>query len=113
MSHRLLIAAIVAASALAGTTMPAAAQDDVAAGRRLAAQCSACHGMDGMSLRPDVPNIGGETALYLAKQLRAFRSGERHDETMSIIAGPLSDEDIANLAAYFSAIEIEVISVPE
>ena len=107
----------LALAALAGMTMTlataSATAQDIAEGRRLSAQCAVCHGNDGMALRPDVPNIGGESSIYLVAQLRAFRSGQRQDETMSIIAEPLTDEEIADLAAFYAAIEIEVISVPE
>lgn len=58
---------------------------------------------------PDVPNIGGESAEYLTNQLQHFRSGERTHEQMSIIASGLSDEDIADLAAWYSSIRFEVI----
>ena len=61
---------------------------------------------------PDVPNIAGESAMYLTKQLQDFRSGERRHEQMSIIAGALGDDDIADLAAYYASIEFTV-KVPE
>ncbi|WP_207477459.1 c-type cytochrome [Arenibaculum pallidiluteum] len=85
---------------------------EVAAGKAKAAMCAVCHGMDGMAKQPDAANIGGESPAYLERQLRAFRSGERKHEQMSVIAQGLSDEDIANLAAYYAAIKIEVVEVP-
>ena len=57
---------------------------------------------------PDAPHLAGESAIYLARQLEAFRSGERQHEQMSIIAQGLSDEDIADLAAWYSSLKITV-----
>ena len=85
---------------------------DPAAGRKKAQQCQTCHGIDGVGKMPDVPNIGGESADYLVRQLQNFRSGERKHEQMSIIAASLSDEDIADVAAWYSSIQFEVI-VPQ
>jgi cytochrome c553 len=53
-----------------------------------------------------VPHIGGESEIYLAKQLKAFRGGERRDPQMSMMAKNLSDADIDDLAAYYARIEI-------
>lgn len=63
--------------------------------------CVACHGADGIGKAPQYPNLAGQKAPYLEKQLKAFRSGERKDPNMSAMAAPLSDEDIGKLAAYF------------
>lgn len=90
----------------------AQAAGDLEIGRDKAKQCAVCHGIDGIGKRPDVPNIGGESDFYLAKQLKAFRSGERRHEQMSIIAEALSDQDIADVAAWYSAIAVSV-TLPE
>ena len=66
--------------------------------------CVACHGADGIGKAPQYPNLAGQKATYLEKQLRAFRSGERKDPNMNPVATPLSDGDIAELAAYFESI---------
>ena len=97
-------AVFAVATALA---VPALA-DDPKAGRKKAAKCQVCHGYDGIGTNPEVPHIAGESDIYLIRQLRAFRSGKRTHAQMSIIAKDLSDEDIANLAAYYSAIKITV-----
>jgi cytochrome c553 len=81
---------------------------DAAAGRAKAKVCQVCHGIDGVGKLPTVPNIGGESAIYLTKQLKAFRAGERTDPQMSIVAKPLTDEEIANLAAWYSSIKFSV-----
>jgi cytochrome c553 len=78
---------------------------DIAAGKTRAAQCAACHGPDGHAVMPQTPNLAGQDEDYLAEQLKAFRSGERQNETMSVIAKPLSDTEIADLAAYFHSLK--------
>ena len=90
----------------------AASAGDVKAGRSKALACQACHGTDGISQVPDAPNIAGQTEPYLATQLRAFKSGSRKSEAMTLVASTLSDQDIDNLAAYFAAIEIKVVKIP-
>ena len=90
----------------------AALAADAAAGRAKAKTCQTCHGIDGIAKQPNVPHLAGESEIYLTKQLKAFRDGERKDPQMSIMAKPLSDEDIANLAAWYSSIKISV-TLPE
>lgn len=90
----------------------AASAADAAAGRAKAKACQTCHGIDGLAKQPNVPHLAGESDIYLTKQLKAFRDGERKDPQMSIMAKPLSDEDIANLAAWYSSIKITV-TLPE
>jgi cytochrome c553 len=85
---------------------------DVKAGRAKALMCQACHGIEGLSKTPDAPNIAGQTEPYLAAQLQAFKSGARKNDAMSVVAPSLSDKDIEDLAAYFSAIEISVGKLP-
>lgn len=102
-------AVLALASCLLAT--PAMA-DDAAAGRVKAQMCAVCHGLDGVAKQPDAANIAGETTIYLVRQLEAFRSGERKHEQMSIIAQGLSDEDIADLAAWYSSIAFKVTLPP-
>jgi cytochrome c553 len=85
---------------------------DVKAGRAKALMCQACHGMDGLSKTPDTPNIAAQIEPYIVAQLQAFKSGARKNEAMSMVAPSLSDTDIEDLAAYFSAIEINVVKLP-
>ncbi len=89
------------------------AAQDIAAGRRKAVACQNCHGMDGIARLPDAPHLAGQPAPFLVRSLRAFRSGERSNEVMTIAAKSLSDEDIRDLAAYYAAIQIEVKSIPQ
>lgn len=85
-----------------------AAAGDLEIGREKMRMCQVCHGADGIGTNPTVPNLAGESAVYLVKQLKAFRGGERQHEQMSIIAQGLSDEDIDNVATYYSKIEVTV-----
>ena len=91
---------------LACAILPAQAADP-RAGRRLAgARCAVCHGNDGIAVQPDAPNLAGQNPAYLAAQLAAFRGGERRQEQMSLMAQALTDEQIADLAAWYAAIEV-------
>jgi cytochrome c553 len=85
---------------------------DVKTGGAKAMMCQACHGLDGLSKTPDAPNIAGQTEPYLVMQLQAYKTGLRKNDAMSVVAPSLSDQDIEDLAAYFSAIEIQVVKVP-
>lgn len=85
---------------------------DATAGRQKAAACAVCHGPLGLSTVPDAPNLAGQPALYVATQLRAYRGGARQHEVMSLMAKPLSDADIEDLAAWFSSLKIQVQPVP-
>lgn len=107
------------AAVLAGAAalLPFASDDanaagDAKAGRAKAQMCQACHGSDGLSTVPDAPNIAGQVEGYLAAQLRAFKSGARKNEAMTLVASGLSDQDIDNLAAWFSSIEVKVGKLP-
>ena len=75
---------------------------DAEAGKAKAVVCSACHGIDGNSINPLWPKLAGQHAAYLAKQMKAFRSGERKDPVMAPMAMGLSDADIDNLAAFYA-----------
>ncbi len=96
---------------LAGPTI---ADGDAAAGKEKAAVCSGCHGVDGKAITPDYPNLAGQHAGYMAKQLTAYRDGERNNQLMSPMAAALSDQDILDLSAYFSEMAaIEVVASEE
>jgi cytochrome c553 len=103
---RCILAAALAALATL-VAWPAAAAD-AAAGRLRAQQtCAVCHGPLGVATAPETPNLAGEPAGYLARQLKAFRSGARQHEVMAVIARQLGDADIHNVAAWFSSIRVE------
>jgi cytochrome c553 len=88
------------------STSNTSAAGNVSAGRQKALQCQTCHGLDGLSKLPEAPNIAGDPEQYLVRQLNAFRKGERKNEMMSLVVQPLSDQDVADLAAYYAAIEV-------
>lgn len=91
----LSMAVLASGSVLAG---------DAAAGKAKSATCAGCHGPAGVSANPLWPNLAGQKEAYLAKQIKAFRDGTRTDPMMSPMAKPLTDDDIGNLAAYFSSL---------
>ena len=84
-----------------------AVAQEAATGRAKAQPCAVCHGPLGMSTAPDAPNLAGQPAMYLAAQLRAYKSRERRHEVMNVMAQNLSNDDIAQLAAWYSSIRIE------
>jgi cytochrome c553 len=105
-------------AALIGMTMSAAlwAQSpapagtpagNAAAGAKKTSMCAGCHGIDGYKTAfPEVysvPRIGGQNPAYIIKALNAYKSGERSHPSMRGIAATLSDADMADLAAYYSA----------
>jgi cytochrome c553 len=70
--------------------------------------CVACHGTRGISQLVNAPHIAGQPSIYLTEQLKAYRSGKRTHEVMSVIAKPLTDADIESAAKWYSSIKIEV-----
>lgn len=97
---KLLLIAPLAGLALLGT---AQAAGDAEAGKTKSAMCAACHGPDGNSAVPDFPKIAGQHADYIYKQLQDYKSGARQNATMNGMVAALSDQDMADLAAYFSS----------
>lgn len=97
-----LAAALVVAVTIGWTTASLAAGSKEA-GQAKAATCSACHGMDGTSVGPEWPNLAGQHETYILRQLAAFHGGQRQNPLMSPMAVILTEQDMADLAAYFSA----------
>lgn len=77
---------------------------DAAAGAGKAAVCAACHGMQGMAVAPNFPNLAGQSATYLYVQLKAFHGGQRSDPVMSGQAAALSDADMRDLASHYASL---------
>jgi cytochrome c553 len=75
----------------------------VADGATKAAVCAACHGPNGNSVNAEWPRLAGQSAVYIAEQLRLFRSGVRDNPTMKPLAAALKDQDIDDLAVYYEA----------
>ncbi len=102
--NKLLLQISLALSAVAGVTTVAQAQD-VAAGQKKVAMCIGCHGIPGyQSSFPEVhkvPMISGQGAKYIGAALTAYAKGERKHPTMRGIALSLSDQDIADISAYY------------
>lgn len=99
---KFLAAAVVSlglASLAQASTLP---KGDAAAGQTKAAACGACHGADGNSMAPTFPRLAGQNAKYLYKQLQDFKAGRRTDASMMGMVLPLSDQDMADLAAYYA-----------
>ncbi|MEO5343772.1 MAG: cytochrome c4 [Gammaproteobacteria bacterium SHHR-1] len=96
----LVAALLVSAPLLSGT---AQAAGDIEAGQTKSATCAACHGPDGNSPNPIWPKLAGQSVGYILDQLGKFKAGERNDPLMTPMAAPLSEEDMADLAAYFSS----------
>ena len=94
--------------AFAAAAVDAGAAGDVAAGRRKALQCQTCHGLDGISKLPEAPHLAGQPEPYLVKSLNDYRKGIRKHDMMTIVVQPLTDQDVADLAAYYAAIEFAV-----
>lgn len=80
-----------------------AAAGDAAKGKEKSAVCAACHGADGNSANPAWPKLAGQHPSYIEKQLADFKEKRRNDPTMSPMAMPLSEQDMKDLAAYFSS----------
>lgn len=111
MRHVSLPARALVIAFAAATVVPhagSAETGDKAAGRKKALQCQTCHGLDGIAKLPEAANLAGQSEIYLVSALNAYKSGERKNDMMSIVAPALSPQDIANLAAYYSSIQITV-----
>ncbi len=93
--------AFVALATLAG--MSVAHAGDAAKGKEKSAACAACHGADGNSPAPAFPRIGGQHEDYLLQALLQYKKGTRKNAIMAAQVGALSDQDMADLAAYFAS----------
>lgn len=76
---------------------------DIAAGEQKSANCMGCHGPKGKSSSAQWPNIAAQQSAYIVNQLNAFKTGTRENPMMQAMAANLSDDDINNLAAYYSS----------
>ena len=99
------ISALIISFALMSTASLVQAGGDVKAGKTKSATCAACHGAAGISNNPVWPNLAAQKEAYLVKQLKAFKDGSRKDPMMGPMAMPLTDADMANLAACFSSLK--------
>lgn len=97
----ILLSSAAGAAENAAAAIPAAGS--VEAGKTKAATCIACHGLDGNSTNPEWPTLAGQHAQYAVKQLKAYKNDERVNLLMTPMAKGLSDQDMADLGAYFAA----------
>jgi cytochrome c553 len=86
---------------------PAAAKAAIEAGRKAAFFCVNCHGDDGVSKIPEVPNLGGQNPVYLLEQIRKFGSGERKDQFMQGLIKVLKDDERAQIALMYGSVQVK------
>lgn len=88
------------------------AEGDIHVGKEKAAACASCHGADGNSLVGTFPKLAQQHVSYLAKELHAFKNGTRKDPMMSAMAMSLTDQDIEDIAAYYTEQRISHNTLP-
>ena len=105
---RLIVPSLLLA-VLSGLLLEPVFAGDLAAGRAKAqVLCENCHGVNGIATLPGAANLSGQQKEYLREQLRAFRSGSRRNDQMSVIAKILTDAEIENLSDWYSAMKVTV-----
>lgn len=100
----------LALTIIAAMPLAAAAEGDVAAGKQKSAVCAACHGQNGVAQIPTYPNLAGQNEQYLVMAMKAYKGGQRQGGQAAIMQGQaaaLTDQDIANLAAYYASLPAE------
>ncbi|NOX43955.1 MAG: cytochrome c [Gammaproteobacteria bacterium] len=78
---------------------------DIEKGKTKSELCVGCHGENGISVSPIIPNLAGQKEAYLVNSLKDFKSGARKNGMMSPVAATISDDDINDIAAYFSSLK--------
>ena len=104
-------AGVVAGLAMLLAGPPAFAGGDPVAGEKVAERCQACHGTDGNSPAPLFPHLAGQYEDYLLKTLEDYRSGERENAIMQGFAQQLSDEEMADVAAFYASRKGELFTI--
>ena len=94
---------VVLAGLAVGVATSVWADGNAEAGKTKSAVCAACHNADGNSVNPEWPKLAGQHPNYIIKELNDFKNDKRVNATMSPMAKPLSEQDMADLAAYFSS----------
>ncbi|HHX8287246.1 TPA: c-type cytochrome [Vibrio diabolicus] len=100
-----IMGAMVALTMLSGQALAAG---DAAAGQAKSGVCAACHGADGIAVIPGYPNLKGQNEQYIISSIKAYKNKERTGGLAAVMqaqASLLSDEDIANLAAYYASLK--------
>lgn len=103
-----LALSLLQGAACVSLAAPAFAADAAPARAKAQALCQNCHGENGVAVLPGAANLSGQQKEYLRSQLRAYRSGSRQNDQMSIIAKTLTDADIEMLSEWYSAIQVTV-----
>ncbi|WP_321282180.1 cytochrome c [Vibrio sp.] len=101
---KVIMGAMMALTMLSGQALAAG---DVTTGQAKSAVCAACHGADGIATIPGYPNLKGQNAQYIMSSIKAYKNKERNGGLAAVMqaqASLLSDDDIANLAAYYSSL---------
>jgi cytochrome c553 len=98
---------------LISSVSPAWAGGDATAGKEKTATCAGCHGMDGNSANPEWPKLAGQGGGYLNKQLQDFKGGARTNATMAPMVAALNEQDMADLAAFYSSQTVQAGSADE
>ena len=100
---KLLVATSLCVASIGASAAVTVPKYDAAAGQKIVENnCAACHGMMGISVVPTQPNLAGQNVRYLFKQLRDFKTGYRINGIMQGQIAGLSEQDLANVAGYFS-----------
>jgi len=107
------ITLILAGGLCAVCSFNALAAGDAAAGETKAALCAACHGPDGNSVTPEFPKIAGQVRGYVAAQLAAYKSGKRPSQIMAGLVVSLTEQDMADIDAFYSQFEQTQASIAE
>ncbi|GAM57346.1 cytochrome c553 [Vibrio ishigakensis] len=101
--NKILVSAVLALGVSFGATA-----GDAAAGKAKSAICAACHGADGIAVIDGYPNLAGQNEKYLVSSMKAYKAKQRNGGLAAVMqaqASMLSDEDIANLAAYYASMK--------
>ena len=106
-STKLLVTAAMLSGTI-GLPLGTAGADEPAGKATIQSVCQTCHGMDGQATSAIVPNLSGQQKEYIIIQLESFRSGRRQHPQMHIIAQKLTDDDIENVAEWYSNIKVSV-----
>jgi len=106
MKTRIALGSTILVLAIAVAPLTGFAKGDAAKGKEKAAVCEACHGVDGDAQGfPQYPRLAGQYADYIEHSLRAYKSGDRNNPIMAGMVSTLNEQDIEDLAAWFSSLE--------
>ena len=100
---RMRLLRVAGVCALLATMGSVQAAGNIEAGKKKAASCNTCHGEDGVGINP-TPPLAGLTEEYFTRQMNAYKTGKRENAMMEAFARPLSDKDLADMAAYYAAL---------